>query len=378
MNTAAPATDLVVTCSGLEKIYRDFWGRPKSRAVNGIDFEIRRGEVFGLLGPNGSGKSTTIKMLLGLVFPTRGSLKVLGGSPRDLAVKARIGYLPEETPLYKHLNAIETVEFFGSLFGLPQAECRTRAEQLVEMVGLGHVRTRPVGEFSKGMARRIGIAQALVNDPDFIILDEPTSGLDPVGCREVKDLVKLLAGRGKTVLLTSHLLADVEDVVDRTAVMYGGQIRAAGTLEELLEQPGHRRLDLSGLNVEQSARLDAFLASEGLAHRSQPVRRDLEQLFLDVVAKARSEQIDSSGAQLAGKLATHLSGSALLDQLSQSPAPAPAPIATPSPEVNAAALEKILAPTIETPVAPAPVAAAPKVDDAAVNAKLNSLLGKKD
>jgi ABC-2 type transport system ATP-binding protein len=226
------------------------------------------------------------------------------------------------------------------------------------------------------MARRIGIAQALVNDPDFIILDEPTSGLDPVGCREVKDLVKILARRGKTVLLTSHLLADVEDVVDRAAVMYGGQIRASGTLEELLEQPGHRRLDLSGLNVEQSARLDAFLASEGLAHRSQPVRRDLEQLFLDVVAKARSEQIDSSGAQLAGKLATHLSGPDLLSQLSQAPAPAPTalPGLTPSEEIAAATLEKVLTKPVDLPVLPA----VPKIDDEAVNAKLNALLGKKD
>ncbi|MEN9359981.1 MAG: hypothetical protein RL095_1516 [Verrucomicrobiota bacterium] len=375
MNTAAPAVDLVVTCSGLEKVYRDFWGRPKSRAVNGIDFDIRRGEIFGLLGPNGSGKSTTIKMLLGLVFPTRGSLKVLDGSPRDLAVKARIGYLPEETPLYKHLSAIETVEFFGSLFGLPQKECRTRAEQLVEMVGLGHVRNRPVGEFSKGMARRIGLAQALVNDPDFIILDEPTSGLDPLGCREVKDLVKTLAARGKTVLLTSHLLADVEDVVDRAAVMYGGRIRAAGSLESLLEQPGHRRLDLSGMSPEQSARLDAFLAAEGLANRSQPLRRDLEQLFLDVVSSARAEQLDSSGAQLAGKLASHLSGPGLLEQLSQAPAaPAPPETAMAPRDESAEKLEKILAPSVETPPPPA----APKVDDEAVNAKLNSLLGKRD
>src|ERR1051326_5305181 len=202
--------ELVVSVRGLTKVFKDFWNRPKARAVDNVDFDVRRGEVFGLLGPNGSGKSTTVKLLLGLLYPTKGHIEVFGHSPRHVATKARIGYLPEESYLYRYLNSGETLDFFGSLFDLPSQERRRRAEQLLEMVGLNQVRRRMVGEFSKGMQRRIGLAQALINDPDLVILDEPTSGLDPIGCREVKDLIIALARRGKTVILSSHLLADVE------------------------------------------------------------------------------------------------------------------------------------------------------------------------
>ena len=171
----------VVSATGLTKEFRDFWGRPKARAVNDIDFEIRPGEVVGLLGPNGSGKSTTVKMLLGLLYPTGGRLTVMGRSPRAVETKRDIGYLPEESYLYKYLTAEETLDFFGSLFNLSAADRVRRIEQLLDMVGLSHARRRRVGEFSKGMQRRIGIAQAMINDPSFLILDEPTSGLDPLG-----------------------------------------------------------------------------------------------------------------------------------------------------------------------------------------------------
>ena len=175
--------EVVVSAVGLSKVFKNFWNKPKAKAVNDIDFEVRRGEVFALLGPNGSGKSTTVKMLLGLLYPTAGRLSVLGRSPRAVESKRQIGYLPEETHLYKHLTAFETLDFFGALFGLSAEERKNRADQLLEMVGLSHARNRAVGEFSKGMARRIGLAQAMINDPEFLILDEPTSGLDPIGCR---------------------------------------------------------------------------------------------------------------------------------------------------------------------------------------------------
>ena len=207
----------VVEAVGLTKEFRDFWNRPKAKAVNDIDFEVREGEVLGLLGPNGSGKSTTVKMLLGLLYPTGGRLTVFGRSPRDVDTKKMIGYLPEETYLYKYLTAAETLDFFASLFNLSAEERRLRTEQLLDMVGLAHARNRQVGEFSKGMARRIGLAQAMINDPSFLILDEPTSGLDPIGCKEVKDLIRLLKKRGKTVIVTSHLLGDVEDVCESAA-----------------------------------------------------------------------------------------------------------------------------------------------------------------
>src|SRR5436189_2627612 len=251
----APATrretgrngDVVVAVRGLTKVFKDFWGRPKARAVDNVDFEVRRGEVFGLLGPNGSGKSTTVKMLLGLLYPTKGHIEVFGKSPRHVATKSRIGYLPEESYLYRYLDSRETLDFFGNLFTLPKEERARRSEQLLDMVGLTGTRTRAVGEFSKGMQRRIGLAQALINDPDLVILDEPTSGLDPIGCREVKDLILALARRGKTIILSSHLLSDVEDVCDRVVIYYGGKIQAMGTLKELLATPDAIRITTPAL-----------------------------------------------------------------------------------------------------------------------------------
>src|SRR5436853_5251886 len=251
----APFTDnsiseIIVSVRGLTKLFKDFWGRPKARAVDNVDFEVRRGEVFGLLGPNGSGKSTTVKLLLGLLYPTKGHIEVFGHSPRHVATKSRIGYLPEESYLYRYLNSVETLDFFGSLFDLPGNERRRRAEQLLQMVGLNQVRRRMVGEFSKGMQRRIGLAQALINDPDLVILDEPTSGLDPIGCREVKDLILALARRGKTVILSSHLLADVENVCDRVVIYYGGKIQAQGTLNDLLSNRDAVRITTPPLSRE--------------------------------------------------------------------------------------------------------------------------------
>src|SRR3954452_25110245 len=232
----------VVAVRGLTKVFKDFWGRPKARAVDNVNFEVRRGEVFGLLGPNESGKSTTVKMLLGLLYPTKGHIEVFGKSPRHVKTKSMIGYLPEESYLYRYLDSDETLNFFGNLFSIPPEQREKRSEQLLEMVGLSKARRRQVGEFSKGMQRRIGLAQALINDPDVVILDEPTSGLDPLGCREVKDLIIALAKRGKTVILSSHLLSDVEDVCDRVVIYYGGKIQAMGTLKELLATPDAVRI----------------------------------------------------------------------------------------------------------------------------------------
>src|SRR6184192_364474 len=252
---ATTSREAIVAVRGLTKIFKDFWGRPKARAVDNVDFEVRRGEVFGLLGPNGSGKSTTVKLILGLLYPTKGHIEVFGHSPRHVATKSRIGYLPEESYLYRYLNSHETLDFFGNLFRLPKGDRENRAEQLLEMVGLSKTRTRAVGEFSKGMQRRIGLAQALINDPALLILDEPTSGLDPIGCREVKDLILALARRGKTVILSSHLLADVEDVCDRVVIYYGGRIQAAGPLKDLLAKPDSIRLTMPPLSRETMQRI---------------------------------------------------------------------------------------------------------------------------
>ncbi|MEW6252867.1 MAG: ABC transporter ATP-binding protein, partial [Planctomycetota bacterium] len=227
----------VIKAVALTKVFRDFWCRARVRAVSDLDFEVQPGEVFGLLGPNGSGKSTTIKMLLGLLYPTRGRIAIFGRPPTDVRIKARIGYLPEESYLYRFLNARETLAYYGTLFRLDRRERNRRTEELLEMVGLRSAARRPVGEYSKGMARRIGLAQALINDPDLLILDEPTSGLDPIGAKLVKDIiVRLGKVYKKTILLSSHLLADVEEVCDRVAILYGGRVQQEGRLEEILSR----------------------------------------------------------------------------------------------------------------------------------------------
>src|SRR3984957_6475843 len=300
-STAPQATqangEVVVSVRGLTKVFKDFWGRAKARAVDNVNFEIRRGEVFGLLGPNGSGKSTTVKMLLGLLYPTKGHIEVFNHSPRHVATKSRIGYLPEESYLYRYLNSHETLDFFGNLFRLPGVERDKRAEQLLEMVGLSQTRTRAVGEFSKGMQRRIGLAQALINDPDLVILDEPTAGLDPIGCREVKDLILALARRGKTVILSSHLLSDVEDVCDRVVIYYGGKIPAMGTLKELLSPPGMARITSPVLSRETMERaLDIIRKDvDGDKVRIDNPTQNLESYFLEVVKKDREAAAATSG-----------------------------------------------------------------------------------
>lgn len=311
----------VVSAVGLTKVFKDFWGRPKANAVNDIDFEIKQGEVVALLGPNGSGKSTTVKMILGLLYPTAGQISVLGQSPQAVETKKQIGYLPEESYLYKYLTASETLDFFGSLFGLSKQERESRIEQLLDMVGMSHAKRRRVGEFSKGMARRIGLAQAMINDPDFLILDEPTSGLDPIGCKEVKDLILMLKKRGKTVLITSHLLSDVEDICDRVIILYGGKVRAQGSMNELLTVSDSTRLTIPTLNGNE---MEAVLADMRKHLQGEEIKIDhprisLEDYFLNIIEKARQESVATSGVVGGGKIADYLTDETteVLDSLTQ-------------------------------------------------------------
>jgi len=313
---------VIVEAVGLTKIFKDFWMRTKARAVDSVDFQIYANEIFGLLGPNGSGKSTIIKMILGLLHKTRGRLTVFGRQPSDVSVKKYIGFLPEESYLYRFLTARETLDYYGKLFGLDGRTRRRRTDELLEMVGLTQVAHRPIGEFSKGMTRRIGLAQALINDPDFLILDEPTAGLDPIGTRQVKDVLLALRRRGKTILLSSHLLADVEDVCDRMVMLYGGKIRAQGTAEELLADTDHTVIHTPRLRAETISRIEQLIESEeGKAiERVQAPRQRLEQLFLDIVEVARKEQVATSGAVHGGETAAFLraepsEGEALIESL---------------------------------------------------------------
>ena len=381
----------IVRAAGLTKVFRDFWGRPKAKAVNDITFNVEPGEVIGLLGPNGSGKSTTVKMLLGLLYPTGGMLNVLGRSPRAVETKREIGYLPEESYLYKYLTAEETLDFFGSLFNLSHADRKNRIDQLLDMVGMAHARRRRVGEFSKGMARRIGLAQAMINDPEFLILDEPTSGLDPLGCKEVKDLILTLKARGKTVLITSHLLSDVEDICDRVISPYGGKIRAMGGLGELLTVSAENRIVTPALPQPAMNEVLRILRENlnGEEFTVDHPRRTLEEFFLDVIMKAKSDNIETAGVSGGGKIAEYLSRgdekSAVIESLVEEPAAPVAPVeeeAAPVPEsVTEAVLDKKLEQLTEEPKAaePAPEAPQEKPDEKLkeVDAKLNDILGNR-
>ena len=383
--------EVVVSVRGLTKIFKDFWNRPKARAVDNVDFEVRRGEVFGLLGPNGSGKSTTVKLLLGLLNPTKGHIEVFGHSPRHVQTKSRIGYLPEESYLYRYLNSRETLDFFGNLFQLSKGERGNRAEQLLEMVGLGKTQTRAVGEFSKGMQRRIGLAQALINDPDLVILDEPTAGLDPIGCREVKDLIIALARRGKTVILSSHLLSDVEDVCDRVVIYYGGKIQAAGTLKELLSEPDTLRITTPVLpkpTLERVLEIIRHDLSAGEVRVDNPTQ-NLESYFLDVVAKARAAARETSGAQSGARVAAYLRagveekpaaerilGKLALPQVTPKMPEQKVSVPTAEQKLNEKKLEALAKPEIKPE--PKPSAPQPKPEDLSkADEKLSSLLGKK-
>jgi ABC-2 type transport system ATP-binding protein len=382
------SSEPVVSVRGLTKVFKDFWGRPKARAVDNVDFDVRRGEVFGLLGPNGSGKSTTVKLILGLLYPSKGHIEVFGHSPRHVATKSRIGYLPEESYLYRYLNSHETLDFFGNLFRLDKGDRNNRSEQLLEMVGLSQTRTRAVGEFSKGMQRRIGLAQALINDPDLVILDEPTAGLDPIGCREVKDLVLALAARGKTVILSSHLLADVEDVCDRVVIYYGGKVQAMGTLKELLATPDAIRITTPALARETLTRVLEIIrrdVAEDKVRIDTPTQ-NLESYFLGVVQQARQAAAETSGAMSGARVAAYLRGDAevkpssdkLLERLA-APQPAaaqPASTSAKSEPVDEAKLKALTQPSAQVASAPAPKAEPAPEDLSKADQKLASLLNK--
>jgi ABC-2 type transport system ATP-binding protein len=288
--------DAAVHTEGLTKVYKDFWGRDKVRALDNLNLTINRGEVFGLLGPNGSGKSTTIKLLLGLIFPSAGTANVLGHPAGDTKVNERVGFLPEESYLYRFLNGEETLRFYGKLFKIPRRELNRRVPELLDVVGLdAKARKRKLREYSKGMARRIGLAQALINNPDLILLDEPTTGLDPIGTREMKDLVLSLKAQGKTVLLCSHLLADVQDVCDRITIMFGGRMmelakdangRPLGVapVRDVLQVRDVTQVSAKSMTPQQIEEMRQFLARMGVtdATVTHPTTT-LEDLFMRVI-----------------------------------------------------------------------------------------------
>lgn len=281
--------NIVVEAQNLSKVYRDFWGRQKVQALRSLDLEIRRGEVFGLLGPNGSGKSTTIKLLLGLLFPTSGRAVVLGKDATEVSKNERIGYLPEESYLYRFLTAEETLDFYGRLFDMPADVRRQRSAELIEKVGLTWAKRRQLREYSKGMVRRIGLAQALINDPDLILLDEPTSGLDPLGTREMKDMILDLKAQGKTILMCSHLLADVQDVCDRIAILYQGELKELGRVDSLLKVGDETQVRFKGVPETAHAEIRQVIEKHGGSVLAlENPRTTLEDLFLTIVRESQA------------------------------------------------------------------------------------------
>ena len=291
-------SNVVVETRNLTKVYRDFWGRQKVRALKALDLIVNRGEVFGLLGPNGSGKTTTMKLLLGLLFPTSGEAVMLGKAATDVGKNAKIGYLPEESYLYRFLNAEETLDFYGRLFSLSGPVRRQRIEQLIKMVGLESARKRQLREYSKGMARRLGLAQALINDPELVLLDEPTSGLDPIGTKHVKTMIKDLKEQGKTIIMSSHLLADVQDVCDRIGILHQGELKELGRVEDLLKVTDQTEFRVSGLSENAKNRITKIIEEdEGakLVYSGHP-STTLEELFLRII----KESEDRPGRRVRG------------------------------------------------------------------------------
>ena len=295
--TSTDPTNVIVETRNLGKIYRDFWGRKKVHALKSLDIEVRRGKIFGLLGPNGSGKSTTIKLMLGLLFPTSGRAFVFGKDATDVSKNERIGYLPEESYLYKFLNAEETLDFYGRLFDMPAEVRRERTEQLIQMVGLQRARRRQLKEDSKGMTRRIGLAQALINEPEFLVLDEPTTGLDPIGTREMKDLILRLREQGKTILMCSHQLADVQDVCDRVAILHQGDLKELGRVQDLLKVQDVTEIHARGLDEKTKQEIKDLIArSSGELLQMDNPTTTMEELFLDIVRESEQRPGRRGGA----------------------------------------------------------------------------------
>jgi ABC-2 type transport system ATP-binding protein len=310
MHEVAPLP--ILELSGISKVYRDPMTLKPFTAVDGISLTLRGGELFGLLGPNGAGKTSTIKMILGLTRPTRGTIRIWGREPQDRTARMRLGYLPENPTFYDHLTAREYLGLVGSLFDLPSGIARRRSDELLARLGLESQSRKPLRKYSKGMTQRLGICQALLNEPDLLILDEPMSGLDPIGRADVKQILREERARGATVLMSSHVLAETETLCDRVAILHRGRVLELGdvrgmlgsgvmewevTVEELPEQVSERlrseghTVDPAGrcriIRVREAAALQEMLrvlTKDGIfIHSVEPRRQSLEEHFVRAI-----------------------------------------------------------------------------------------------
>ena len=284
----SPVTSgLAVETIGLTKRYPLTWKRKVLVALDHLDLQIRPGEVFGLLGPNGSGKSTTLKILLGLVVPNEGEARIFGLPPESIEARRRVGFLPENPYFYSFLNGDETLRFYGRLCGVTGAPLEKRIGELIDLVGLQNGRERPLRSYSKGMLQRIGLAQALIHDPDLLFLDEPTAGVDPLGSAQIRDLILRLKKMGKTVIFSSHLLEQVQEVADRVAIFSLGKKVLEGPLDSLLTENQGTLLHLpDNLDLSRQQQIRQLLAGAGIDDRNVTFTRprlSLEQLYLRTV-----------------------------------------------------------------------------------------------
>jgi ABC-2 type transport system ATP-binding protein len=256
--------DAVIRTEGLTKWYKMPLEGPPVLALNDLSLEVHPGEVFAMVGPNGSGKTTTLKLLMGLLWPTSGQAWLFGANPRHVKTKQRIGFLPDGPYFYGHLNAYELLDFYAGLFGMSAADRQKRIPELVDLVGLKERGKQRIRTYSKGMQQRIGLAQAMLNDPELIFLDEPTSGLDPLGSRDIRDLILEMRNRGKTVFICSHFLSELETFCDRVAILHRGNLLRLGKVEDLLVDASRMEVRASGVAPETARKLESLgtLASE--------------------------------------------------------------------------------------------------------------------
>ena len=273
--TTSSDAEIVLECRELHKEFKVGLRQKRVHAVRGVTFRVARGEIFGYLGPNGAGKTTTMKVAMGLIGATSGEIEMFGQSIEDPNVRSRVGYLPEHPYFYDYLTAFEILDFYGSLYSLPKRLRRKRIDELLELVGMTHARNRRLRGFSKGMLQRVGLAQALIADPDLVVLDEPLGGLDPIGRKDVRDLIYDLRERGKTVFFSSHILHDIETICDRVAIINHGQIVHMGSMDELLSAE-ETLVDVLGKLPSTSDSSEALVIElEGLGARVSAAGRTL-------------------------------------------------------------------------------------------------------
>ena len=279
---------LAVSVSGLTKLYPVPMRWQKVVAVKDLSLEVREGEVYGLLGPNGSGKSTTLKVLLGLVTPTRGESKIFGKDSRDFRSHADVGFLPENPYFYKFLTGEETLRFYGNICALRGRQLDARIAELLALVGLEDARKRRIGGYSKGMLQRIGLAQALIQDPRLIVLDEPTAGVDPVGSHQIRDLILELKNRGKTVLLTSHLLEQAQEVCDRVGIMSKGSMVREGRLADLITVETQTEYLVQDAPADLAEKIATLANASGAKLvEARKAKLTLERVFLDATRQEK-------------------------------------------------------------------------------------------